>query len=114
MDEETAKYFFEQHLYNCTSYYVDKPLYLDTLTRYCSPQGGYIVRTPNSSDNIWKAPKAGWQSIPDIWFSYRFRLPMHPFILIILEVFNCGVGQLTLNTVLQINVLIAHCEELGE
>lgn len=92
MDDDLVKYFSGQLPYNCVSYYADKPLDLDTLTLYCSPRGGYIVCTPNSSDRMWRSPKIGWQAIPNIWFLYGFRLPMHPFFLTMLEVFDCGVS----------------------
>lgn len=39
---------------------------------------------------------------------------MHPFFIVVLDTFQCGIGQLTPNVVLQINGFIARCSELGE
>lgn len=36
---------------------------------------------------------------------------MHLFFMTVLKTFDCGIGQLALNIVLQINGLIARCEE---
>lgn len=112
MDQDIVDFFASHLPFNCSSVYSKEPLDLDTITGFCSPDGGYVVHSPNLTDKMWRAPKRGWKSIPDMIFMYGFRLPIHPFFMTVLKTFDCGIGQLAPNTILQINGLIAHCEEL--
>lgn len=88
MNESDAQFFAFQLPFNCLSYYSQEPLDLDKLSCFCSSDGGYVINTLNSLDKIWRIPKKGWQLFSDLWFTYGFRLFMHPFFLIVLETFD--------------------------
>lgn len=114
MDGATEEFFLSCLPFNCSSVYSKEDLDLTVVTSYCSRKGGYIVHSPNATDRMWRAPKKGWQSITDLSFVYGLRLPMHPFFMTVLKTFGCAFGKLAPNTILQINGLIARCEELRE
>lgn len=98
--------------FNCPSFYSSNPLDLGLLSEYCSFDDGYAVFSPKDSDRMWTPSRGGRHAIPDLFFEYGFRLPMHPFYLLVLEAFKCGLGQLAPNAILQINGVIARCHEL--
>lgn len=109
MDGATMDFFADFGPFNCPSIYSKESLDLDSISGFCAPEGGYIVHSPNATDRMWRAPKRGWQSITDISFTYGFRLPMHPFFMTVLKTFDCAIGQLAPNTILQISGLITAC-----
>lgn len=76
--------------FNCSSVYSGSPLDLGMLSEYCSFDDGYVVFSPDESDRMWGPSRNGRHAIPDIFFKYGFRLPMHPFYFFVLEAFGYG------------------------
>ncbi|KAK1380738.1 hypothetical protein POM88_027482 [Heracleum sosnowskyi] len=73
---------------------------------------GYLCDIPNHGDRLWRMPEYGMHRILLIYFNYGFRLPMHPFFLVIFEAIGCGVAQMTPNVVAQISGFIARYVEV--
>lgn len=114
MNERRVKFFKSRKPYNNQSQYVKVPLDVELLSGYCAISDGYTVHTLSVGDKMWDAPLPVWQAIPDLWFSYGFCLPVHPFFDKILGALECGVGQLSPNLVLQISGVIARTHEINQ
>lgn len=74
----------------------------------------YDVRIPGRNERIWMAHEPGRQGIPTFWFRLGFQLPMHPLFLEFFRFLGCGVGQMSLNALVQISGFIVRCRELRE
>lgn len=114
LSKSTLKLFSSNTSFNSPSKYANALLDLEALSEYCDFDGGYSIFPPLESDRMWTFVKPGRHAIPDLFFEYGFRLPMHPFYVTVLDTFCCGIGQLAPNAILQINGLIARCHELNE
>lgn len=74
--------------FNRSTEYSNSPLDLDHLSKYCSFSSDYDIFPPSSLDRMWTPSAPGRHVIPDIYFEYGFRLPMHPFYLFVFEAFG--------------------------
>lgn len=100
--------------FNKPSYYSSHPLDLDRLSQYISFSSDYDAFAPTIDDRMWKPPHPGCQAIPDVYFEYGLRLPLHPFFRFVFQVLSCSLSQLVPNIVLQNNEVIARCHELDQ
>lgn len=100
LSKGTLRLFESNTSFNCPGGYVGSTLDIDKLSEYCSFGDGYSVSPPLGTDRMWMCLKPGRHAIPDLWFEYGLRLPMHPFFMIVLDTFKCGIGQLAPNAVL--------------
>lgn len=112
--EDPGKFFSVRPSFNCRTTMTVKSSEIRSLRRYCCFSMGYVHHLPRRCDKMWCPPQAGWQSVPLLLFNYGFRLPMHPFFVVVYEALGCAIAQLSPSAVAQIVGVIARCHELEE
>lgn len=77
--------FVSNKSFNRVSFFAKNPLDLDRLFGYCAFSDEYSVFSPSADDRMWMPCRPSSHAIPDVYFEYGIRLPMHPFYFLFLK-----------------------------